>query len=241
VTAVGIVTQARASSTRLSGKVLVRLAGRTVLDHHLDRLERSGLPVLVATTTNDSDDPIAQLAAARGVPVFRGSEQDVLGRYAACAREHSLDVVVRVTSDCPLVDAREVLRGVDLFLAEGDDALYVSNALRRTYPRGFDFEVFSASALADADRNATEASDREHVTPYLYRRAGARTRDVLWPVDRSAYRVTLDTPDDLALLRVLMESYQAHLLDCAGIIDLLDAHPELVEVNAGVRQKSLGE
>ncbi|HEX4698239.1 MAG TPA: acylneuraminate cytidylyltransferase, partial [Actinomycetes bacterium] len=97
---VGVVTQARTGSTRLPGKVLLTAAGRTILDHHLDRLVAAGLIVYVATTDRVADDPIADLALRRDVPVFRGSENDVLSRFAGCARTYDLDVVVRVTSDC---------------------------------------------------------------------------------------------------------------------------------------------
>ncbi|MCB8044824.1 hypothetical protein JM654_13600 [Microbacterium oxydans] len=101
MTRVGIITQARMTSTRLPGKVLLAAGGRTLLDHHIDRLQKLDLPLVVATTTNASDDPIAALAVSRGARVFRGSETDVLGRFAGAARDAGLDVVVRVTSDCP--------------------------------------------------------------------------------------------------------------------------------------------
>jgi spore coat polysaccharide biosynthesis protein SpsF len=240
---VGVVTQARTTSTRLPGKVLIEVAGRTVLDHHLDRLERSGLPVLVATTTNATDDPIARLAADRGLACHRGSETDVLARFHSCAVEHRLDVVVRVTSDCPLVDGELVASAVDTYLAADDPWLYLSNTLQRSFPRGFDFEVFSAEALADAHRNADEPAEREHVTPHLYRNPTGRMvlQNIAWPTDRSGYRLTLDTAADLELIRRLIEEYDAQRLPCGQIIALLDVHPELVALNAHVEQKRLGD
>jgi spore coat polysaccharide biosynthesis protein SpsF len=241
---VGVISQARTGSTRLPGKVLIEAAGTTMLDHHIDRLTAAGLPVLIATTDEPGDDPIVRLGQRRGVPVFRGSGPDVLSRYAGCAREHDLEVVVRVTSDCPLIDGDVVADGVRRFLAlqeEHGDGLYLSNTLERTYPRGFDFEVFTAVALYRADREATRPGDREHVTPWLY--AGEQRLPHLvqehWPVDRSRYRVTLDTAADLELIRRLLEEHGAAALDCAGIIGLLDAHPELVALNADVRQQGL--
>jgi spore coat polysaccharide biosynthesis protein SpsF len=242
---VGVVTQARVGSTRLPGKVLVEAAGRTMLDHHLDRLTAAGLAVYVATTDRPGDDGLAELVRRRGISVFRGSEQDVLSRYAGCARENDLDVVVRVTSDCPLIDGAVVADGVRRFgqlrARHGDD-VYLSNTLVRTFPRGLDFEVFGAAALHRADREATTPSDREHVTPWLY--AGAHRLPFLvphrWPVDRSRYRVTLDTAEDLELIRRLLEDHGAASLDCAGLIDVLDNHPELVALNAEVAQRELG-
>lgn len=236
-----IITQARMTSTRLPGKVLIEVGGRPLLDLHLDRLLASGHDVVVATTTNASDDPIVELASARDVPVHRGSEHDVLSRFAGAVEEYGLDTVVRVTSDCPLIDGKLVARGIATFEQAGDPALYVSNGLVRTMPRGMDFEVFSGAALLEADVQATSAAQREHVTPYLHQNVNGRTRlhNVSWPEDRSGYRITLDTADDLALIRALVEEHGAADLDCAGLIAVLDAHPELVALNAHVEQKKL--
>ncbi len=240
---VGIITQARTTSTRLPGKVLIEVAGTTLLDHHLDRLAASGSEVFVATTTNAADDPIIDLAERRGLRWFRGSESDVLSRFQGCAEKFGLDVVVRVTSDCPLIDGGVVAGAVAEFLDADDENLYLSNGIRRTFPRGFDLEVFSATALAEADRFATDPAQREHVTPYLYQNAGGHTvvRHLLWPEDKSAYRVTLDTTEDLEVIRRLIEDHGAHRLGCAEIIDLLDDHPEIANLNRHVEQKKLGQ
>lgn len=239
MTRVGIITQARTTSTRLPGKVLIEVGGRTLLDHHLDRLATSGLAVFVATTVETTDDAIAELARRRGLDCHRGSEQDVLARFHECAAAHHLDVVVRVTSDCPLIDGRVIAEAVETFLREDDPSLYLSNVVRRTFPRGFDFEIFGAPLLADAHHHAVAPDEREHVTPYLRAGAPARVRmqDWTWPEDKSAYRVTLDTVEDLRLIERLIEDHQAHELDCAGVIGLLDRHPELVELNRNVVQK----
>lgn len=239
---VGVITQARMTSSRLPGKVLLEAGGRTMLEHHLARLGPAGAQVIVATTVNGSDDPVAELAARLGFPVFRGSEADVLSRYAGAAREHDLDVVVRVTSDCPLIDGELVKLGIDRFLAEGDEDAYVSNALVRTYPRGLDFEVFSAAALLRADAEATSAIEREHVTPYLYAREGTGnprihvTRDA----DASGLRITLDTPEDFELISRLIEQHDALDLNAERLIELLEAHPELTRLNEQIEQKKLG-
>ena len=239
---IGIITQARTTSTRLPRKVLLKLDGRTVLDHHLDRLTVASLPVIVATTTNSSDDEVAALVADRDVLCFRGSETDVLSRFHSAAERHGIDVVVRVTSDCPLVDGGVVAEAVQTFVTANDTGLYLSNTLQRTYPRGFDVEVFSAAALAEANRSAGNTFEREHVTPYLYRGAGRlRTLAVTRTNDKSDYRITLDTPDDLQLIRALIEDHGAQRMTCDQIVSLLDAHPELVALNAQVEQKQLHE
>jgi spore coat polysaccharide biosynthesis protein SpsF len=236
-----VITQARMTSTRLPGKVLREAAGVTMLEHHLTRLRAAGLPVIVATTTNLDDDPVAALADKLGADVVRGSEHDVLSRFALAVLELQPDVVVRVTSDCPLIDGEVVRRGVDAWVAAGDPELYASNALERTYPRGLDFEVFSAEALLEADRRATEPPHREHVTPWLYTDSTRAKLSLPWDRDASAYRITLDTPEDLRLLKILIEDHDAHRLDAAGLVSLLEAHPELVEINAQIEQKKLGQ
>ena len=239
----GIVTQARTTSTRLPRKVLTEVAGRTLLDHHLDRLAATGLPVVVATTTNATDDEIVALCARRGIPVFRGSEDDVLARFHGAVTQEGYDVVVRVTSDCPLVDGRPVAAAVRRFVDEGDPWLYLSNTQPHTYPRGLDFEVFSAAALAEAAEDATESYEREHVTPYLNRNVSGRMRlaNVAAPEDASDLRVTVDTEDDLRLVRALLEEHDAAALGWEDLVRLLRSHPELVALNAHVQQQTLPE
>ena len=240
---VGVITQARMTSTRLPAKVMIEIAGRTMLDHHLDRLAWSDLPIYIATTTNDVDDPIVERARSRGLGVHRGSEHDVLARFHECAEANALDVVVRVTSDCPLIDGQVVADAVDRFTARDDDWLYLSNGLDRTFPRGLDLEVFSAAALADASRNATDRAQREHVTPHLYAADNTRmTQEHLyWREDASAFRVTLDTADDLEVIRRLIEEHSAHELGCADLIALLEYHPEITTVNTHVEQRRLDD
>ncbi|GAA1112925.1 glycosyltransferase family protein [Kribbella jejuensis] len=240
---IGIITQVRVTSTRLPAKVLLTVSGRSYLEHHLDRLARTGLPVIVATTTNFNDDLVVQLCTEDGFPVFRGSEDDVLSRFAGAAREHDLDGIVRVTSDCPLIDPEIVAAGVDRWRAENDPDLYISNCLERTYPRGMDFEIFSAARLYDAEQNATLTADREHVTSYLHQNRSGEMRllNLPWSGGGSQYRLTLDTPDDWKLLDVLFENFDADQLNCAQLVKILDEHPELATLNAHIEQKKLGE
>jgi spore coat polysaccharide biosynthesis protein SpsF len=242
----GVITQARATSTRLPRKILLPVGGKTFLDHHLDRVALSNLsPVVVATTINTDDDPIVELVTGRGLPVYRGSELDVLERFAGAAEENDLDVVVRVTSDCPLIDGRVIAAGVERYLAEGDPRLYAANTLERTYPRGFDFEIFSADLLREAHKNATLPADREHVTSYLHQNRPGDIRLLNLPFEGSAhgaqYRLTLDTEDDRSLLATLIEQYDGLSLDCAELVALMDAHPELNAINQHIEQKKLGE
>lgn len=240
MTRVGVITQARMTSTRLPGKVLLRAGGSSMLEHHLRRLGRAGLDVIVATTTNDIDDPIVVAAEELGTQVYRGSEADVLSRFAEAARVHQIDTVVRVTSDCPLIDGELILEGLAQFSGRSGNNVFVSNTLNRTFPRGFDFEVFSADSLFNADQNATAAFDREHVTPYIYEHAAAENRVQVLNAgsDSSNFRLTLDTPDDFRLLERLIAEYGASDLGVSEIVEVMRHTPELARINAHVEQKT---
>lgn len=229
------------TSTRLPGKVLLPVGGQPLLQYHVERLQASGFPVYLATTTNATDDPLAAFAEAHHLVYVRGDEHDVLSRYVLGARENELDVVVRVTSDCPLLDGELLGQSIREYLAADDARLYLSNVLERTFPRGFDFEIFSRELLEEAAAHATLASDREHVTPYIHQnRSGhVRFRHVRRPEDRSAYRLTVDTAEDFELIRRLVEEHGAAALPADQLIALLDQHPELVALNAHIEQKKI--
>lgn len=239
-----IIVQARMTSTRLPGKVLLPLAGEPMLTRLIERLRRVRRAdgIVVATTTNATDDPIAALCAQLGVPCHRGSEHDVLSRYADAARVHGADVVVRITSDCPLIDPALIDQTIAAFDEGGSD--YVSNMLPPTWPYGMAVEVFSAAALAQAHAEATQAAEREHVTPFLYWHPERyRLRNVASPVDLSHHRWTVDTPEDYALVSRLFE----HLMPTrptftqADVLALLEQHPDWIAINQHIQQKPATE
>ncbi|MBI5447031.1 MAG: glycosyltransferase family protein [Deltaproteobacteria bacterium] len=239
----GIVIQARTGSTRLPGKVLLPVGGRSVLELcavRAARSKRAGL-LVIATTDKASDDPIAREAERLGVPCVRGSEEDVLARYRLAALAHDLDVICRVTSDCPLIDP-DVLDGVfDVFSGGSYD--YVSNALRRTFPRGLDAEVFSRSALERTFAEAKAPEEREHVTPYLYRNPGLFSLGSYEaPVDLSHCRWTVDEAADLEFVRQVAARFGDRLVRAGyrEIAALLDREPEVARINAHVAQKEVG-
>lgn len=229
------------TSTRLPGKVLLPIAGKPMLHYHVQRLRASGLPLYVATTTNTTDDPLADFAAAYGLPCVRGDEDNVLSRYWQCAQAYDLDIIVRVTSDCPLIDGALIGRAVQMYVAAKDERLYLSNVLERTFPRGLDFEIFSRELLAEAAHLATLPPDLEHVTPYIHQnRSGTvRFRHATRQPGRSSYRLTVDTAEDFALIKTLIEQHHADHLSAGQLITLLDAHPELVALNAHIEQKKI--
>ncbi|TGE15462.1 cytidylyltransferase domain-containing protein [Hymenobacter elongatus] len=238
---IGIISQARMTSTRLPGKVLMPVGGQPLLHYHVAHLREAKLPLYLAITTNAADDVLADFAAREGIPVVRGSEDDVLSRYWACAVQYDLDIIVRVTSDCPLLDGPLLRRGVEEYIRRADARLYLSNVLERTFPRGLDFEIFSRELLAEAFHAATLPSDREHVTPYIHQNCSGRVRfeHITRTPDRSHYRLTVDTAEDLQLIQALIKQHNAHQLSTGELLALLDAHPELVALNAHIEQKKV--
>jgi spore coat polysaccharide biosynthesis protein SpsF len=235
--------QARVGSTRLPGKVLKDIAGQTMLERVVSRTERAKLldKVVVATTTEQADDLIDSLCRKRDWPCFRGSQNDVLDRYYQASLAHQVEVVVRITADCPLIDPGVIDQVVSAFLEEKPD--YASNTLERTYPRGQDTEVMTQSALGRAWRDAREFYQREHVTPYIYQDPSSfRLLSVASEVDYSHYRWTVDTPEDLSFVRAVYDRMGTREnFTFRDVLTLLMREPALVEVNRYVRQKSLTE
>ena len=238
---VSIVSQARMASSRLSGKVLKQVKGKSLLFYHVDRAKWSGFPVIVATTKNREDDMIREECEILGIPCFRGDQDDVLDRFYRCAQENGLDAVIRITSDCPLIDGNLIKLGYDLFLESGAD--YVSNILERRYPRGLDFEIFTFGALEQAHKNACELPEREHVTPYIWRNRPElfKLKKLSYNRDKSGYRITVDTKEDFKLIEKLIKDFEAEKKGYEQLIDILDKHTYLSEINKEVEQKHYGE
>jgi spore coat polysaccharide biosynthesis protein SpsF len=229
VTVVAIV-QARMTSTRLPGKVLMDLAGAPMLEREIDRIRAAATidEVVVATTVNATDDPVVDLARARGVRVFRGDEHDVLSRYLGAAAEADADVVVRVTADCPLLDPGVIDRVVRALDREAD---YASNVVERTFPQGLDCEALHRDVLERVGRLATSQPAREHVTWLVYAERPELfvRRDVLDPEDNSDLSWTVDRPEDLE-----------HVRDLYARFGLAERALPYTEIVAGVRAEGVG-
>ena len=188
--------------------------------------------VVAALPTGPGDDELAKVAS-RSAGVFRGSGPDVLNRYARAAEAAGADAVVRLTADCPFLSPD--VSGLVVAALDGCD--YASNTVRRTYPRGLDTEIFTASALAYANREARDPVEREHVTVFLYRNPDRfRLRHVTADADHSALRWTVDTVEDLAFARAVFDALGT-TFEMHDVLRLLDERPELAEINRGVRQK----
>lgn len=234
------IIQARVGSTRLPGKVLKDLCGETVLARVVNRTRRATLldEVVVATSVQPADDAIVRECERLKARVFRGSEQDVLDRYYQAAKDAKAEVVVRITSDCPLIDAEVCDRTIRAFLGARVD--YASNVLERTYPRGLDTEVMSIYALESAWRDAHEPDQREHVTPFLYQNPERfKLLSVTGEGDYSRYRWTLDVPEDLEFLRAVYARGNAADLSWRDVLQILELEPELVSINQHVQQKTI--
>lgn len=234
------IVQARMGSTRLPGKALLRVAGKTLLAWHLERLAPVSAidQIVVATSGLAVDDPIAVEARRLGCEVFRGDETDVLDRYHGAATAFGATVVLRTTSDCPLL-ATDIVVGLLRYWSMHPLGLdYASTGTPRYYPRGMDCEVMKMSALECAWREANLAHDREHVTSFIYHHPHrfliGHMKSVLEMPD---VRLTVDTPDDLDFVRRFLESPGAERFNLRDILTLLAHNPSWQRVNAHVRHK----
>jgi spore coat polysaccharide biosynthesis protein SpsF len=232
------------ASTRLPGKSLAPVLGRPLLYYVTQRLKQLKHPVevVVATSEEESDDPIEAWCLDHQVLCFRGSHEDVLDRYLKAARRFSADVIVRITGDCPLIDPVVVDQAIDQFLEHYPDYDYLSNTVQRTFPRGLDVEVFKRSALERAHEEAFHTEEREHVTPYLWRHPETFSLGSLYhKEDLSDHRWTVDTEDDFALITKLIEAAwpKNRAFTFQELLKLVEAHPEWEAMNAHIKQKGI--
>lgn len=227
------IIQARMGSTRLPGKVMMEVLGRPMLFHFIERLKRAGKidEIVIAMPDSPENEPIAALGQEMGIPVFNGSEEDVLDRFYQCARTYEADIIVRVTSDCPLVDPVIVDSTIEIFLSGDFD--YVSNNLERSLPHGLDTEVFSFRALEKAWKEGNTKRHREHVSPYMKDSPGIfRHGNYKYPEDHSNMRWTVDFPEDLEFVRRVFESFGRNDFSMEDILELLEKNPDLEKINA---------
>lgn len=238
------IIQARIGSTRLPGKVLKNLCGQPILWHVWNRLKNAMNidEIIIATTTLSEDDALQSFCEKNKILFSRGSSEDVLSRYYEASKKFNSDVIIRITADCPLIDPTVVDKTVELFASKNFD--YTSNCIKRTFPRGFDTEVFSFSALEKTFNEAKTKPEREHVTPYIYNHPeifsiGSYTNSADW----SFHRWTVDTAEDFRLIEEIYNSLynQEQLFAFDDILKLFADRPELFNINHEVEQKKLGE
>lgn len=231
-------------SERLPGKVLLPILGRPNLELMIERLRRvpSIDEIVVATSDDESCNPIVEVAGRVEVVVYRGSETDVLDRVLSAARQARADIIVETTGDCPLIDPETIERVIAAFLT--NDVDYCSNILERTYPRGMDTQVFPLSVLEEVARSTTDAVDREHVSLYICEHPERfRLMNVVSHLgsEVAQLRLTVDTPEDFDLIRRIYEELYPRnpTFGLSDILDLLERRPELREINRDIEQKKV--
>lgn len=229
------IVQARMGSTRLPGKVLLPLIKKPLLEIVLERLSFSRAidQTIVATTTSPQDDVLNEWLIQKNIPVFRGSEHDVLDRYYNCALKHKADIIVRITADDPFKDFGVIDKAVRELL--DDPSLdYCSNNLTPTFPEGLDVEVFRFSGLRRAFKNASLVSEREHVTPYIWKNVDTfKLKNIEHTQNLSHWRLTIDTEIDLALIRKIMGYFgEGNIFTLEELTKFLDANGDLQKTNS---------
>lgn len=236
-----LVIQARLGSTRLPRKVLLPLAGRPMLERMIERLQAITTPVhlVVATTTDRADDSIQELSGRLGINCYRGHPTDLLDRHYQAGMNASADAVVKIPSDCPLIDPDVVDRVLSFYLKDPLQFDYVSNLHPATYPDGNDVEIIPMGILEKAWRLATKPFEREHTTPFIWERPDQfRIGNVLWQSGLNysmTHRWTVDYPEDYLFVKKVFERLwrpEDHPFSLAHILGLLDTNPDIRGLNA---------
>jgi len=230
---IGAIVQARMTSSRLHGKVLLTVQGKPIIDYLFAQLEQIQKldKIILATTTNSEDDPLVEYAVKNQIYYFRGSEHDVLERYYQAATEYNLQHILRITGDCPLLDPFICDQIIDLYLEEQADVVGTGP----TFAEGLDCEIFSLSVLTDAYQKAKLKSEREHVSLFLYNHKDHyKVIEVENETDDSKYRFTLDEPEDFHVIEAIINGISlksSELYTAEKIKSFLDQHPEIFRLN----------
>ena len=230
---IGCIIQARMGSSRLPNKTMKLIDKKIpMLEQVIKQIKfcKEFDKIVVATTTNKEDDEIFDFVTKLEIPCFRGSEKDLLDRYYMCAKNFSFKTIVRITSDCPLIDPEITDQIVSEFKSNEYD--FTSNTIKRTYPRGLDVEVFSFTALEESWKNARLPSEREHVTPYFKNnKEKFRIKNVKNNVDLSHLRWALDYEEDLKLIQEIIKKISKNPIHMKDILELFDKEPNLPQIN----------
>lgn len=240
---IAAIIQARTTSTRLPNKVLMELTpGKSMLWHLVERLKPSKKidQIILAIPDSKENDVLEDFAKENNLKYFRGSEENVLARYYGAAKKYGADIVIRITSDCPLIDPEIVDKVVTKHQDSGAD--YTSNIQNRTYPKGMDIEVFNFAALEKAFNEAVESADREHVTLYIRRNPNIfKQADVDNEKDISCFRWTVDEKVDLDFVKEIYKRLykEGNVFSMNDILEVLEREPKLIEINKEIKRKPL--
>lgn len=237
------IIQARVGSSRLPGKVILEIEGKPLIWHVVERVRRTKKveQIILATTIKKEDKKIVEIAKDMKVQSFAGSEKDVLDRYYQAAKKYGAKIIVRVTGDCPLVDPEIIDKTIEYFLKNNFDYVSTAHALGKkissTYPDGLDTEVFSLKSLEKAWKEAKLPSEREHVTPYIWKNSKIfKCKSLQNDKDLSNLRWTVDEEKDLDFVRAVYKRlYQrGKIFLTKDILNLLEKEPELMEINKSI-------
>jgi len=237
---IAIVVQARMSSGRLPGKVMLPLLGKSLLFRMMERLRmtRHQAQLVIATSLEKSDDIIEQEAATIGVPCYRGSMNNLLDRHYQAAKLYDPDIVIKIPSDCPLIDPRIIDQVLDFYFDAPGQYDYVSNLHPATFPDGNDVEIMTMKCLEKTWKEATRILELEHTTPYIWENQDRfRIGNVIWDTGNDysmTHRFTIDYPADYEFIRCVFEElYSAkNNFSCADILRLLEKRPEIYDINS---------
>ena len=233
---VTVIIQARCGATRLPGKILLNVLDKSILQHVIERVKRAKTvkEIIVATTTMDDDKKLDAVCKKMEIKIFHGSVDDVLERFYLAAKENSAKNIVRITADCPFIDPEIIDRVVGVYFKTNVD--YCSNVIEPTYPDGEDVEVFSFRLLEEAYKNTSLASDREHVTPYMYKTSSVKKVNKKNDIDLSFMRWTLDEEKDFRFIKTVLEKMYVvnPNFGMNDVINLLKKNPELGNINCGI-------
>ena len=235
---IGCIIQARMGSSRLPGKTLIKLNQyRTTLDFVVNQLSFSALldKIVIATTNLEQDNIIETNAKTLGIDCFRGSSDDVLDRYYHCAKKFQINTIVRITSDCPLIDPQIVDQAIRKYQSEDYD--YVTNTLSRSYPIGTDVEIFSFEILEKTWQKAILPSEREHVTLFIRnKKLNFKLGNLKNSKNLGRLRWTLDRVEDLNLIRKIVVKINKNPILMNDILNLFSLEPELIKINEHITQ-----
>ena len=230
--------EARMSSTRLPGKVMMDHEGVPLIKIMVDRIRKSSIidDVIIATTVNPKDDDLCTFLEKEGINFYRGSEDNVLQRVLAAAKSNECDLIVELTGDCPLIDSDVIDQAVEMFTSQEDIDYVANTTITRAYPRGADVQVFATETLEKVSHETDDLDDLENVSLYIYRSPG---RFNLFPMPEPEFnipedaRLTLDYPEDFALIKEIL-SELGHQCTLKEICQLLEIKPELMKINSGL-------
>lgn len=241
-----LIIQARMNSTRLPGKVLFNIEKITLLEILLKRLKllEKDCQIIVGTTTKTIDKKIVNVCKKNGVEWFRGSERNVLERFCKIIEKKKSEIVIRITSDCPLIDSNIIKKGLKIFLKNSSKVDYLSNTLERTYPRGLDFEILKSECLLKSLSKTKSLDDLEHVTPFIYKNPKQfAIKQLKDKEDYSQLRLTVDTQEDFNLVKKILEYFKKkgslYTFDYKDILKLLKKNPDWVKINTHIKQKEI--